>query len=144
VLGLLTLRPSHSARAATGFTPTGSLGTARYDHTATLLPDGKVLVVGGRDSGGNALASAEIYNPLTGQFAPTNGPLNVGRFAHGAALLPGGDVLIAGGYPNSSGTGLAPMERYSAATGTFTTITAPGVLEIPRFFPSVTALADGR
>src|SRR5436309_5406772 len=89
VLGLLTLRPSHTARAATGFTPTGSLGTARFDHTATLLPDGKVLIVGGRVGSTTPLASAELYNPVTRQFTPTNGALNVGRFAHGAALLPG-------------------------------------------------------
>jgi hypothetical protein len=144
VLAFLALRPSQTARAATGFTATGSLGAARYDHTATLLADGKVLIVGGRVGSSTPLGSAELYNPATGQFTPTNGSLSVARFAHGAALLPGGDVLIAGGFADGSGTGSMPMERYSAATGTFTPIPALGALEIPRLFPSVTALADGR
>ena len=41
----------------------GSLITARYSHTATRLPSGQVLVAGGRDTGNNALASAELYTP---------------------------------------------------------------------------------
>jgi Galactose oxidase, central domain len=42
-------------------TPTVALGTARKGHTATLLKDGRVLVVGGTDANGNALATAELY-----------------------------------------------------------------------------------
>src|SRR5215471_16294672 len=44
---------------------TGSLNAARFHHTATLLPDGRVLVAGGED-GYNALASVELYDPATG------------------------------------------------------------------------------
>jgi len=42
---------------------TGSMHVARVDHTATLLPDGSVLIAGGEDSDGNALASAELFKP---------------------------------------------------------------------------------
>jgi N-acetylneuraminic acid mutarotase len=46
------------------FAPAGRLTQGRSYHTATLLPDGRVLVVGGEDSDG-ALASAEVWNPGT-------------------------------------------------------------------------------
>ena len=54
------------AGAPGGSLITGSLATARYDHTSTLLPNGKVLVAGGLDSIGNPLASAELYDPASG------------------------------------------------------------------------------
>ena len=81
---------------ATGnWTLTGSLNTARSYHTATLLPDGRVLVAGG---GGNNdfLASAELYDPATGTWTLT-GSLNVSRIYHTATLLADGRVLVAGG-----------------------------------------------
>ena len=61
VFALLFLLIPHDAGAA-GFIATGSMNTARHDHTATLLPSGRVLVVGGFGS----LASTEIYDPATG------------------------------------------------------------------------------
>jgi hypothetical protein len=52
---------------ATGtFSPTTSLATARYFHTATRLADGTVLVAGGYN--GTPLASAEIYDAATGMW----------------------------------------------------------------------------
>jgi hypothetical protein len=56
------------------FSATGSMTALRSVHTATLLPDGRVLVAGGDDGGwisGNFLASAELYDPKTGTFSPT-------------------------------------------------------------------------
>jgi Galactose oxidase, central domain len=53
------------------WTLTGSLGIARHSHTATLLPSGKVLVAGGYNSGGAALISAELYDPVTGTWMAT-------------------------------------------------------------------------
>ena len=50
------------------WTATGSLATARCDHTATLLPNGKVLVAGGVDSSDGSLASAELYDPASGTW----------------------------------------------------------------------------
>ena len=82
---------------ATGtWTATGSLGTARDLHTATLLPNGKVLVAGGSADGFQAFSSAELYDPATGTWTAT-GSLGTARDRHTATLLPSGKVLVAGG-----------------------------------------------
>jgi hypothetical protein len=86
---------------------TGSLNIRRYDHTATLLPNGMVLVAGGVRSPG-LLASAELYDPARGTWFAT-GSLNTGRYEHTATLLQNGNVLVAGGF-GSSGT-LASAEQ---------------------------------
>ncbi|HEX9311207.1 MAG TPA: kelch repeat-containing protein, partial [Actinomycetota bacterium] len=83
------------------WSPTGSMATVRYAHTATPLSGGRVLVAGGIGSSGRYLASAEIYDPASGTWSPT-GSMATARDAHTAAPLPGGRVLVAGGY-NSSG-----------------------------------------
>jgi hypothetical protein len=90
----LGFMPSIS-QAANTFANTGPLATARRKHTATLLPNGKLLVAGGNGSG-NALASAELYDPSTGIWTGI-GSLNTGRESHTATLLPNGKVLVAGG-----------------------------------------------
>ena len=103
------------------FVLTGSLNTARYQFTATLLNNGMVLMAGGSNSTGY-LASAELYNPATRAFT-TSGNLNTQRSDHTATLLNNGMVLIAGGYNvvgNPSGNVLASAELYDPATGTFT------------------------
>ena len=83
---------------ATGtWTTTGALSTARYDHTATLLPNGKVLVAGGYSISSDYLSSAELYDPATGTWTAT-GALSTARYDHTATLLPNGKVLVAGGY----------------------------------------------
>ena len=95
--GLVLVQPC--AGAPFQFEETGSLATARYSHTATLLPNGKVLVAGG-DNGG-ALASAELYDPASGTWTAT-GSLATARDYHTATLLPNGKVLVAGGLNDSS------------------------------------------
>src|SRR5215831_11256327 len=80
------------------WTPTGSLGTARSAHTATLLPNGKVLVAGGYN--GSYLSSAELYDPGTGTWTAT-GSMGTARRGHTATLLPNGKVLVAGGFNGS-------------------------------------------
>jgi len=67
--------------------------TTRYGHTATLLSSGKVLVVGG--VGGPFLASAEQYDPATGNWTAV-GALTTARSQHTATFLPDGKVLVAG------------------------------------------------
>jgi N-acetylneuraminic acid mutarotase len=95
--------------------PVGSMTTARDNATATLLPDGTVLVAGGETSASTSVATAELYNPATRSFSPT-GSLHTAREAAAAALLPDGKVLVAGG----SGLGnLASAELYNPATGTW-------------------------
>ena len=97
--------------------PNGSLNTARWQHTATLLNNGQVLVAGGFESSDNASASAEFYNPATGTWTAT-GSLNTARYEHTATLLPNGQVLVAGGQGNSGH--LTSAELYSPANGTWT------------------------
>ena len=105
------------------FTPTGDmLIPARTGHTATLLPDGKVLIAGG-SGWGWSFSSAELYDPSTGSFTAT-GDMTTGRAWHTAILLPDGKVLIAGGFcggvgPCTNRGPLASAELYDPATGTF-------------------------
>jgi len=88
------------------WTFTGSLNTARDAHTATLLANGMVLVVGGVDIGSVSSPSAEVYDPASGTWAVT-GSLNHERFYHTATLLPDGRILVAGGDSTNDGDNVA-------------------------------------
>jgi hypothetical protein len=98
---------------------TGSLNGARSGHTATLLQDGRVLIVGGwnEDEPGR-FDSAEVYDPADGIWRIT-GRMSVPRSGHTATLLSDGRVLVAGGGSNNP----APpevgrtAELYDPATG---------------------------
>lgn len=110
---------------ATGkFTRTGSLHAARGDAQAALLPDGRVLVIGGDQEGGTPsevdLDSAEIYDPATGKFSET-AKMETPRTMFSAVLLANGKVLVAGGDYNSVAGGilLDSAELYDPATGKF-------------------------
>ncbi len=94
---------------------TGSLNTARLSHTATLLNNGMVLVVGGygNNVNGRVLASVELYDPHTGSWSPT-GSLNTARADHTASLLYNGKVLVVGG--DNNGSLLTSVEIYNQAT----------------------------
>ncbi len=132
------IKGSTGLTVTAGFASTGSLNTGRAFHTATMLNNGMVLIVGGNDSNGNPLASAELYNPATGTFTDT-GNLNAARVSHTATLLNNGMVLIAGGE-GSSGF-LNTAELYNPATGTFTI--AGGNLNTPRLGHTATMLNNG-
>src|SRR5438046_172908 len=93
------------------------LNTARDIHTATLLPNGLVLVAGGLNTGSVESRSAELYDPATGTWTAT-GSLNDGRFYFTATLLLNGKVLVAGG--DSISGERASTELYDPATGTWT------------------------
>ena len=98
---------------AGAWTATGSLATARTGHTATLLPNGKVLVVGGVSAAlSDSLASAELYDPAANGGAgawTATGNLTTARYSHTATPLPNGKVLVAGGL---GGSYLASAELY--------------------------------
>ena len=72
------------------------MSTFRDDHTATLLEDGRVLVIGGGGEGYASSTSADLYDPATGKFSRT-GSMKTGRWLHTATLLQDGRVLILGG-----------------------------------------------
>src|SRR5205823_11828316 len=94
LLGSAPVSPLSGSDTPFTFGNTGSLNTAREFHTATLLPNGKVLVAGG--VGGDVLASAELYDPASGTWRAT-GSLSSGRYPATATLLPNGMRLVAGG-----------------------------------------------
>lgn len=120
---------------------TGNMEVERSWHRSTLLPDGKVLVTGGLDSYGTALASAEIYDPATERFINA-GNLNSKRAGHSATLLPNGKVLIAGGaYSQNDWETLSSAELYDPSTGRFTQTDS---LKTARMGHEATLLADGR
>lgn len=121
--------------------PTDSMTTARADHTATLLPNGTVLVAGGSPGGGDYLSSAEIYNPVAGTWAATGG-LTTSRANQTATLLQNGTVLVAGGLGagNDMSVSLASAEIYNPATGTWT---PTGSLTTPRYGHTATLLPNG-
>ncbi len=62
------------------------MSIARFEHTATLLPDGKVLIAGGFDTASDITNTAELYDPLEGIFIPT-GPMTDARAGHAAAAF---------------------------------------------------------
>jgi hypothetical protein len=111
------------------FTPTGNMTVSRADDSATLLPDGTVLIAGsqGEYQGefGITLASAELYDPATGTFRRT-GDMTGDRAAHTATLLNSGKVLIAGGFHRGGGN-FASAEVYTPAS----VIPAPVLLPLP-------------
>ena len=103
-------------------------------HTATLLPSGSVLVVGGYP-GGNMLPSAELYDPVTGSWTAT-GSMEHGRGYHTATLLADGTVLVAGGlYSEPS------AELFDPATGAWS---ETGSMLHGRHDFTATLLLDGR
>jgi N-acetylneuraminic acid mutarotase len=120
---------------ATGvWTFTGSMATTRYNHTATLLPNGKVLVVGG---GTNIAASPELYDPVSGTWSPTP-PLNIARASATTTLLPNGKVLLAGGWNDGV---ITNAELYDPNSGTWTLAAS---LNTGRFAHTATMLAGGQ
>src|SRR5258708_1514020 len=118
-------------------TPAAPMLEPRSGQTATLLPDGKVLIAGGMRRNQDFYKSAELYDPATGKFHRT-GEMNVARAGHFAVLLRSGKVLVAGGWVGHGGTDSA--ELYDLATGKFTLATR---MISRRGRPSATMLPDG-
>ena len=119
------------------FAKTGEMGTERVSHTATLLPNGKVLLAGGWDRDG-LLANAELYDPAVGAFYPT-GRMFTHRASHTATLLRDGRVLIVGGYNGNQSVPNA--EIYNPRTETFS---RTGSMVTPRSAHAAALLPNGR
>jgi Galactose oxidase, central domain/Kelch motif len=118
-----------------------AMGFGRGYHTATLLPNGKVLVVAGSQSN-HILASAELYDPRTRTWSPA-GTLRMARSLHTATLLNSGKVLVVGGSPIQPmylGS-LATAELYDPQTNSWALAAS---MHTPRSYHTATLLTDGR
>ncbi len=109
----------------------------RSGHSATLLPDGKVLIAGGMRRNQDFYKSSELYDPTTSKFERA-GDMTMARVGQAAVLLPSGKVLIAGGWTGPGCTDSA--ELYDPATQRFT---PTAKMTTRRGNPSATLLTDG-
>ena len=122
------------------------MSVARAYHTATLLPDGEVLVAGGATTyngvRGSVTKSAEIYNPRSNKWRSA-AQMSVARYADAAVGLSDGRVLIVGGWSFTTNTdpSLASAEIYDPASNAWT---ATGSLNSARGSPALALLPDGR
>jgi hypothetical protein len=117
------------------WTLSGLMNEPRGIHTATLLPNGKVLVAGGAYSDSApwiVRSTAELYDPATGSWSYT-GAMNQSRFWHASVLLHNGKVLVMGGADGSDNH-LTSAEIYDLETGVWT---VTGAMHEPRFSPNV-------
>jgi len=120
------------------FTAAGNLTVKRHKHDATLLADGRVLIVGGSDErdGDGAYRNAEVFNPTNGTFTTVKNNMNAARYKlQGTAiLLQNGKVLIAGGANRA--------EVFDPATNSFSY--ASGDMGTKRLFSTATLLKNGQ
>ncbi len=126
------------------FTSIPSMNVPREKHTATLLSNGMVLIVGGTSDGINALDTAELYDPIQNTFTYTIGKLNTPRANHSANVLSNGLILIAGGSnPTSDSPSYVPTataETYDVSTGLFTPTAS---MQIARSWAPTVVMNDG-
>ncbi|TLY41826.1 MAG: hypothetical protein E6K58_09180, partial [Nitrospirae bacterium] len=114
---VVIFKPAYDPEAGTFTLLPNGLLTPRWDHTATVLADGRVLITGGRNGTG-VLASAELFDPATETFTALSGQLTIPRAGHTATLLPDGRVLLLGG-DGGGGIALPTAEVFTPSTGTF-------------------------
>jgi hypothetical protein len=138
---------SPAPRPAGAVAPTGSMHVPRAVHTATLLPDGRVLVAGGMQKNGVFEASAELYDPASGRFE-TLPNLASRRVGQSATLLSNGEVLIAGGSAGRRFEGGRRIGEVVATAELFDPVTrrfrSAGSMSAPRAHHAAVRLADGR
>jgi len=108
--------------------------------TATLLPDGRWLLLGGEDGNGQASATATLVSS-DGKAQVLQVLLATGRTSHSATLLSDGSVLVIGGM-DSSGAVISTVQRFDVANGRFSAQEESALL--PRRGHTATVLMDGR
>lgn len=115
--------------------------SSRMRHTATLLPNGKVLVAGGDDANLQHTARAELYDPNNGKWSPT-ASMNSPRTLHAATILADSRVLIVGGIVCTPFcTTLVNAEIYDPNSETWTNT---GSLNFARYGHTLTLLRNGK
>ncbi len=124
---LLLPLPSRTVSAATAgrIVPTGNTVEPRFDHTATLLPNGKVLIAAGLARNGEIEPTAELYDPHTGRFVSVGKMQSPRGWGSTATLLRNGKVLLSGGGRFSgcdASCYLATAELYDPSSNTFTAV----------------------
>ena len=100
-----------------------TMTTARVGHTATLLPNGQVLIAGGDQNSSTPFSTAELYDPVAQTFTALTATLTSPRAGHTATLLADGQVLLTGGG-GGTGPDLNSAELYDPVAKTFTALTA--------------------
>lgn len=120
-----------------------AMASQRYNHTATKLPDGRVLVAGGAFYDFTELLdSCELRDPATGVWSPA-ASMAIPRRLHTATLLADGRVLVTGGYTLVGGvpTPTATAEVYDPELNTWTTTVGP--MAGPRYDHTAVRLQSG-
>ena len=145
-----TIRPESSAEvfdpASGRWTSTSAgMSSARFEHTATLLDDGRVLIVGGQgppmEGRSSALASTELFDPAVNTFLRSN-DMGEARTNHAAVKLADRSVLVMGGSGGPNGDlSLSTAEVFDPARGAWSGV---GPLAQARTGHTATLLADGR
>ena len=121
--------------------PLPNLGEARAWHSATVLPDGRVFIFGGTGTGGRALRSVEIFDPLTQSFQLLPSVGLTSRAFHSATLLMDAKLLVVGGV-TENGKAATKAETWDFKTKSTTVLTAR--LNVARQKHKASLLADGR
>lgn len=127
---------------------TATMNTPRWSTTASLLPNGQVLIAGGLNlNAGDMLASTDLYNPATNSFAPASATatMNTARDSASAVMLPNGKLLIAGGFEDSIAPGgQQTVELYDPGTNTFAPPTATPLMNYPHSGAAAILLPNGK
>jgi hypothetical protein len=123
------------------WTTTMIMNNARYEHTTTVLSDGRVLVAGGEQSNGVSHAGTELYDPGTATFAST-APLITPRGFHTATRLANGNVLVAGGRNGTVAVATAEVYNPNIPAGMWTETMGP--MSGPRQFHTASMIEGGR
>lgn len=139
VLAPLSGEPSLVARASGNWALDPGLQTPRNNPNATVLPNGKVLVVGGTDANGNFVTTAELFDPVSGTSSFTGSP-GFPRDNAVTTLLSTHKVLRAGGLDKSSGAATNVAEVYDPTSGQWSQV-AP--MSTPRQNARLFNLPDG-
>jgi hypothetical protein len=119
----------------------GHLAMARAWHSATVLPDGTVVVMGGLGADGQVIGAVEVFDPGANTSRILDGNTSIPRALQTATLLTDGHVLVAGGI-GPSGEPLATLVLWDSTTLAVETLSAN--LSAPRFGQTATLLPDGR